>query len=107
MRPRRPAPNEMKVLVRILLLIAGAAFAGGLILGSLSTRVRPAVLGPPAGSAMVDCGTVFSDTEWSSDHACEGPRIGRAGLMVMAFLVAFPAFLGSVGVLVVTVRRGP
>lgn len=93
-------------LFRVLLVMAAVSFAGSLIVGSLPTRVRPAVLVAPAGSETVDCGSVFSGTEWTNDDACDGARINRAGLMVLGFLIAIAFFLGSVVVLVVTVRRG-
>jgi hypothetical protein len=64
------------------------------------------VLTPPPGEERVNCGTVFSTTEWGSDDACEGPRLNRSGLMVMAFLLALTAFLATVGVVVVGAKRG-
>lgn len=97
----------MKVLARVCLAIAGIAFVGGLLLGSVPARVRPAVIDPPPGEQEVNCGTVFSDTKWSSDDACEGPRIARGGLMFIAFVVSVLAFVSGVLLIVITMRRYP
>lgn len=97
----------MKVLARVFLAIAGVALVSGLLLGSVPTRVRPAVLDPPPGEQEVNCGSVFSDTEWSGDDACEGPRIARGGLMFIAFVISFLAFMGGVALIVVAMRRYP
>jgi hypothetical protein len=96
----------MKKLFWALLVVAGLAFTGGLLLGSLPTRARPVITAPHPGTEKVNCGTVFSDTEWSNDDGCEGPLLNRAGLMMLAFMIALMAFIASVGALVVAVRRG-
>jgi hypothetical protein len=96
----------MKKLFWALLVVAGLAFTGGLLLGSLPTRARPVITAPHPGTEKVNCGTVFSDTEWSNDDGCEGPLLNRAGLMMLAFMIALMAFIACVGALVIAVRRG-
>lgn len=95
----------MRKLFWVLVVVAGLAFTGALLLGSLPTRARPVITAAPPGTGKVNCGTVFSDTKWSNDDACEGPLLNRAGLMMLAFMIALTAFIASAGVLVASVRR--
>ena len=69
----------MKMLSRALFAIAAVALVGGLVLGTVPIEVYPADAPPAVGRGKVSCGTAFSDTRWSGDDACEGPRIGQAG----------------------------
>ena len=68
-----------------------------LLLGFLPTRGEAIVTFNPPGteiSGEANCGTIFSDTKWSSADGCEGPLISRLGAMVMA-LVAAVVFGGA------------
>jgi hypothetical protein len=95
----------MKMLCRALFAIAGVGLVGGLVLGALPIKVYPADAPPAAGREKVNCGTAFSATEWSGDDACEGPRIGQAGVAIMAFALCVVSFVLGVGALVVSMHR--
>lgn len=92
----------MKMLFRLLFAFAAVALVGGLVLGAVPVKVYPAN-GPP--TEKVTCGTGFSDTDWSSDDACEGALIGQRGGMLFAFLLCVFFFALGVGALILTIRR--
>ncbi len=60
---------------------------------------------PPAGRDTVNCGTALSKTEWGNDDACEGPLIGQAGVMVMAFGLCVLCFVLGAGALALSMNR--
>lgn len=95
----------MKMLSRALFAIAAVALVGGLILGAMPIEVYPADAPPTVGREKVSCGTAFSDTRWSGDDACEGPRIGQAGVAFMAFGLCVVCFVLGAGALVFTMHR--
>jgi len=95
----------MKIASRALFAIAAVALVAGLVLGAIPVKVYPADALPTAGREKVSCGTPFSDTKWSSDDACEGPRIGQAGVIVAAFLLCVVSFVLGAGALVLSIHR--
>ena len=95
----------MKALSRVLFVIAALALVGGFVLGSIPVRVRPVNAPAPVGHEKVSCGTAFSDTEWSSDDACDGSQIGQRGAMFMAFTLCVVFFVLGVGTLILSMNR--
>lgn len=95
----------MKTLSRVLFAIAAIALIGGFALGSIPVKVRPVNAPPPVGREKVSCGTAFSDTEWRSDDACDGSRIGQRGAMFMAFILCVASFVLGGGMLVISMNR--
>ena len=47
----------------------------------------------------VNCGTIFAETKWSGDDGCEGPMIGRSGVVFVLWLFALP--VGAAGLLLI------
>jgi hypothetical protein len=95
----------MKFLSRVLFALAVIALIGGFILGSIPVRVQPVNSPPPAGSEKVSCGSAFSETEWSSDDACDGSQIGQRGVMFLGFALSVLCFMLGAGALVLAMRR--
>lgn len=96
---------EMKLLSRVFLAVAAFALVGGLVLGAVPIWVLPANAPVTVGGEKVNCGTAFSETEWSGDDACEGPRISQAGVIIMAFALCVVSFILGAGALVLSMSR--
>ena len=95
----------MKLLSRALFAMAAVALVGGLVIGALPIEVYPVDAPPAIGREKVSCGTAFSDTRWSGDDACEGRRIGQAGVAFMAFALCVVSFVLGAGALVLSMHR--
>lgn len=95
----------MKLASRVLLVLAAVALVAGLVLGALPVKVDPASASPTPGAGKVSCGTAFSQTEWSSDDACEGPLLSRLGVSLAAFGLCVVFFLLGAGALVLGMSR--
>ena len=95
----------MRALSKVLFALAAIALVGGFVVGSIQVRVHPVNALPPVGREKVSCGTAFSDTEWSSDDACDGSQIGQRGAMFMAFALCVVSFALGVGTLVFGMHR--
>jgi hypothetical protein len=99
----------VRIVRRATLLIGGLALVASFLLAFLPTHGEAIVsFVPPGGeiSGEVNCGTILSDTKWSSADGCEGPLLIRFGATVMAFVAA--VVFGGVGLVLLwfQARRG-
>lgn len=79
----------MERTARFLGVLAALLFLFALLLMVLPNRATVLVDFTPPNTARydeADCGTPFRSTQWSSDDACEGPVLGRAGVVMLAGL---------------------
>ena len=95
----------MRTLRRIALAVTAIALLAGLALGSTSLRAEVLEYKPPPSGDQVNCGSVFSGSEWAGDEGCDGVRMHRFGYVVMSFFLAFIFGIIS-AVLVFTHVRG-
>ncbi len=93
------------MLCRALFAIAAVGLVGGLVVGALPIEVHPVDAPPGVRREKVSCGTAFSDTGSSGDEACEGRRIGQAGLALMGFALCVVSFVLGAGALVLSMHR--
>lgn len=97
----------MARVARILGVLAALLFLTALLLSSLPNRAEVMAGFTPPKSATygrVDCGTPFKSTRWSGADECEGPVLGRGGVVLLAGLGAVLLAVAGAGLWVASSR---
>ncbi len=86
----------MARVARVFGMLAGLLLVAALLLAYLPNPGETLVDFRPPGTEThgeVDCGTPFRSTRHSHDDGCEGPFLGRGGIVFLAVLgsIAFAA----------------
>lgn len=95
----------MRRTAQVAIALAVIAVVTFVVLGLVPMRVYPREYAAPPGGGRVNCGTVFSGTEWALDDACEDASLYRGGLMVGTFLFGLVAS-ALAAILMILSRKG-
>ena len=95
----------MRTACRVTLIITAIALVIIPVIGLVPISAQPLVLDPPPGVTEVDCGTLFSETRWSSDDGCDESILRRMSVAFMALFVAVLSGLVAVGLTLVKAYR--
>lgn len=99
----------MERTAQFLGVLAALLLLSALALMVLPNRATVLVAFTPPNTARydtADCGTPFRSTRWSSDDACEGPVLGRGGVVLLAGLGSVLGAAIGAGLWVVSNRPG-
>ena len=95
----------MRALRRVVLAVGATALIAGMALGSTSLRAEVLEYMPPPGVDEVNCGSVFSGSEWAGDEGCERVLMHRFGYVFISFLLAIIFGLASAVLLFIRFRQ--
>ena len=93
-----------KAVRRVTTTLAALALALGVVAALVPARAVPREYYVPPGVTEVNCGSLFSSTQWSLDEGCDSEIVGRIIGMTLSFLVALVFGLIALPLLILRFR---